>query len=104
VRESKAAQRLYKRVNRMISSMDTIVDQLHKEENKLISELQGVSDAPEEKKYEFLDANFNRFHFQFNSINWLLTDRSLSLLKNYLMQFNDYKMCLTRQEWQESVM
>lgn len=40
VQESKAARRLFKKVNSMISKMDDVLEELEREEKKLIKDLE----------------------------------------------------------------
>lgn len=40
VRESKAARRLFKKVNSMIHKMDAVLEELEREEKKLIKDLE----------------------------------------------------------------
>lgn len=49
VQESKAARRLFKKVNSMINKMDAVLEELEHEEKKLINDLQ-AKESLEEKE------------------------------------------------------
>jgi LETM1 and EF-hand domain-containing protein 1 len=51
VKESKAAKRLFKRVNKMISKMDTIVNKLQDDGSALKAQIEGADVVPEAKQY-----------------------------------------------------
>ena len=51
MKESKAAKRLYIRVNKMISKMDRIVNQLQQDGSNLKAEIKDATDVPESKQY-----------------------------------------------------